>query len=113
MQYERAGCFGAVGLETFVVSVWQCREGSFGHYWGKLGAILRHPRSILGTSWGLSGAYVADLWALRARIVDLRAISRLLGAMLWCLGVSSSDLEVSLGGFGRSREPLGATLGPS
>ena len=113
MQYKRAGSFGAVGLETSLVSVTQSREGSVGHYWGKLGTILRHPRAILGTSWGLSGAYVADLWALRARIVDLRAISRLLGAMLWCLGGSSSDLEASLGGFGRSREPLGATLGPS
>ena len=83
VQYERDGCFGAVGLETSLVSVGQSRGGSFGHYWGKLGAILRHPRAILGPSWGLSGASVADLRALWVIIVDLRAVLGLLGAILW------------------------------
>ena len=119
VQYERDGCFGAVGLETFLFFCWAI-SGRFlwsllGQAWdnleassGHLGAILGPLGGICGSSSGLISHICGSsghLWASGGHVVaswgDLGAILRPGWAVLALLRASGRHLLAIL------RQPWG------
>ena len=107
---EEEGGQGVGALSELFWRVLGPSWGSWGGYWGPLGALL-------GLSWGPLGRPGGPLWAILEAIDQKRG-----GSLEWSppwgpqnrlLGPSWSPLGALLGALGQSWGPLGPLLGPS